>query len=387
MKFNKEIGIILILGSLLLSAIGAALYLYYENENTKVENSKTVTVYVAKDNIKKDQLIKKEHIAKINIQKKYILTKPLLLNDVENKYAKENIYKNETFIKEKLTAKVIIEKPKNLAFKNNIYNMGFKLFKNPNYSLKKGDLIKIASVRPFSKDKKNMKYKVRFVADQLKVIGFLEKGKHVEKPRRVEKQQIKSKKASKETKPKFRLVTVFADDILIDMPSETLLELLNDYNIGEQLWMARTNKDIVKVIEKPKEKKKGIKKPKKIIYNFVLYRPRNISYNKTATIEYLDKKIPRKSSSVTLTDNLQAQCNQTNKYLIGASRVVDLRTKPSLKAKIVRKVRRNYIIPYKKVINKDWIEVCDGTFVHQNEANFIDAKKVKGILSGKQKAK
>ena len=42
MRFNKQIAVILILSSLLISAIGAALFLYYENESTKKVNAQQV---------------------------------------------------------------------------------------------------------------------------------------------------------------------------------------------------------------------------------------------------------------------------------------------------------------------------------------------------------
>ena len=97
MRFNKQIAVILVLTSLLISAIGAALFLFYENENTKKANAQQLTVYIAKQDIKKDALISERDIVKTVIAKKYLLVKPLLKNEIINKFATSRIYKNEFF--------------------------------------------------------------------------------------------------------------------------------------------------------------------------------------------------------------------------------------------------------------------------------------------------
>jgi len=106
MRFNKQIAVILVLTSLLISAIGAALFLFYENENTKKANAAQVTVYIAKKDLKKDALIKESDIIKTVIGKKYLLTKPLLKKEIINKFVSSQIYKNEMFRKEKLRSKI-----------------------------------------------------------------------------------------------------------------------------------------------------------------------------------------------------------------------------------------------------------------------------------------
>ena len=99
MRFNKQIAVILVLTSLLISAIGAALFLFYENENTKKANAQQLTVYIAKQDIKKDALISERDIVKTVIAKKYLLVKPLLKKEIINKFATSRIYKNEMFRK------------------------------------------------------------------------------------------------------------------------------------------------------------------------------------------------------------------------------------------------------------------------------------------------
>lgn len=395
MRFSKEIAIMLVLASLLLSAIGAAVYLYMENEKTKKENSQLVMIYVAKKDIKKNQLITSEVLAKQSIQKKYVLTKPLQLNDILNKFAKVPIYKNETFIAEKLVKSLDYQDEiKNLPFKYNSYNFGFGLFQNPNYSLLKGDTLKIASVYPKSKKRENLSFKVQYVANNIKVLGFLEKGKIVEKPFRKVKQKVKTKKKQKQAT--YETVTVFADEVILDVPNKIILNLLNDYNKGKQLWMVKTVEAVdkkedakkVKIADKKDGKKvKVAKKSKPRVYKHIMYVPKNVVSTKRAVIEYIDKKIPQKSSEAIIRYDIQAQCRATDKYLIGKSRKVYLRSAPSIKAKVVKRVYRNYILPYTRAVNDKWFELCDGSFVHKNEANYISNKNVKRFLSGTAKTK
>ncbi len=80
-----------------------------------------VTIYVAEDNIQKDTQITEKQIKKTSIAKQFILTKPLLKKEIINKFAKETIYKNEAFLKEKLSLK--IEEDREKKKKNLIINI------------------------------------------------------------------------------------------------------------------------------------------------------------------------------------------------------------------------------------------------------------------------
>ncbi len=395
MKFNKQIALILVLGSLLISAIGAALYLYKKNEETKRVNEATITVFVAKKNMKKNHLVQVKDIKSVVIAKKYLVGKPMLKKEIINNFTKIDMYKDEMFRKEKLSKEKTKEKAKNLPFKNSSYNIGFSMFKNPNFSLNKGDRIHIASVYPKSKDKKNMDYKVRYVAQNIQVLGFLIKGEVVDNTFRKIKQKVKPKK--KKDKVTYELVTQYANEMILDIKQATLLSLLEDYNKGKQLWMVQVSKELPKkrVPEKTdmiKTAKNGDKKatkksakPVKRSYPHKLYVPKNKAITKTAVIEYIDTKIPAQSSSEVMRTNLKARCESTNQFLIGSSRKVYLRTKPSVRSKVLKQVYRNYLIPYTKQVNKDWFEVCDGSYVHKNEAVKISDKRAKDILHANKK--
>ena len=393
MRFNKQIAVILVLSSLLISAIGAALFLYYENESTKKENAQQLTVYVAKKDIKKNSLIKEVDVVKTVIAKRYLLAKPLLKKEIINKFAKETIYKNEMFRKEKITNKVGVEKSIILPFKYNSYNISFKRFENPNYSLLKGDIINIVSVYPKSKDRNNMNYQTRYVAKQIKILGFLENGKIVEKAFRKIRKKVKSK-SKKNKKPKYELVKVFANEVVLDINDKLILSMTNDYNKGKQLWMVKTNQVItppkkveVKQIKAIKKTAKKTVKKIKRSYPYKMYRPKNISETRTAIIEYEDSSIPEVSQQVTIKTNRVNQCLANNQVLIGISDEVMVRSIASLKGRIKKVLYKNYIVPYKSKINKYWYETCDGRFVHKYEAKEISFKKAQGLLNANKKTK
>ena len=102
-----------------------------------------------------------------------------------------------------------------------------------------------------------MNYKVRYVAKQIKVLGFLENGKIVEKGFRKIRKKVKSK--NKKKKPKYELVKVFANEVVLDINDKIILSMTDDYNKGKQLWMVKTNQ----VITPPKKvevKKVEVKK-------------------------------------------------------------------------------------------------------------------------------
>ncbi|NQY95194.1 MAG: hypothetical protein HRT43_13605, partial [Campylobacteraceae bacterium] len=349
MRFNKQIAVILVLTSLLISAIGAALFLFYENENTKKANAQQLTVYIAKQDIKKDALISERDIVKTVIAKKYLLVKPLLKKEIINKFATSRIYKNEMFRKEKLISKIGPKVVMILPFKYNSYNAAFNLFENPNYSIIKGDLLNIVSVYPKSKDKKNMNYNVKYVAKQVQVLGFLEKGKVVEKAFRKIKKKVKTKGKKKKT-PTYELVKVFANEVVLDISDKIILSMIDDYNKGKQLWMVKTNEAKV-VIKKPLPKpifipqkvhkkaikpkvKKIIKKKVKKVYAYKMYLPKDTVKTRSAVIEYEDSTIADVTQKVTIKSTLIQQCIAQNKVLIGTSTKVMLRTIPSLRGRI-----------------------------------------------------
>jgi len=309
----------------------------------------------------------------------------MLKKEILNNFTKINMYKNEMYRKEKISNLKTKEEIKNIPFKYSSYNIGFSLFKNPNFSLNKGDFIDLITVYPKSKDKKNMDYKLRYVAKNIKVIGFMEKGKLVENTFRKIKQKVKKK--NKKEKPTYELVVKYSDELVLDIKPYLILSLLDDYNKGKQVWMVQVKEAIPKkrkpvdIIKIGKTPKKAVKR----IYPYKEYIPRNTSVVKVATIEYMDDKIASHSSTSILRTNLKKQCKETKQYLIGISKKVYLRKATSNRSNVVKKVYKNYILPYTKKVNDNWYEICDGSFVHKNEAVRISNKRVKGLLYGSKK--
>jgi len=155
MKFNKQIAIILVLGSFLLSAIGAAYYFYSAHNKTVVQMSQKVKVYVVSKSIKSGHQFGEKDLKEHFITKQELLAKPLSSGEIIGKYATVDMFENEMIIKEKISD-TLEQREEDLIksdFKNNSYNMGFRMFNNPNYTLKKGDIISIVSTYPITADK------------------------------------------------------------------------------------------------------------------------------------------------------------------------------------------------------------------------------------------
>ncbi len=101
MQINKQLIAIIILASLLFSAIGAALFFFKKNQQTQKAKSELVTIFIAKEDIQKDTLLTIENLAQTTIAKEYILNTPLTKEEIIGKYTNEKIYKHEIFLKQK----------------------------------------------------------------------------------------------------------------------------------------------------------------------------------------------------------------------------------------------------------------------------------------------
>lgn len=391
MKFDKQLAIILVLVSMLLSAIGISYYFYSENQQIMEDNNKLVTIFVAKENIKKDSLITDKDIKQTVIARQFVLTKPLLKREIVNKYAKESIYKNEAFLKEKLSTQIEIQKAKTIDFKYNSYNMSMKLFQNPNYAVEPNDIIKIISVYPQVKGQETNDFAVQYVAKNIKILGFLTDGRETDKA--IFKKKVKKLVKKKQVE---EIIDVKADEVILDMKENVLIRLIDDYNKGQQLWMVKsklepetnimdTQKVVEKIIEEKtlKSTKKLAKKyvPKKRSYPVKWYKPNSTTVKKTATISYANSAEGKVSKSANITNNF-AECSKTDKLLQGTSNNIYLRKNPSYRAKIHKKVYKNYILPYKtrSLINPDWYVLCDDTYVNSKdvkEITYSEYKKLK----------
>jgi len=386
MKFNKQIAVILVLLSMLISAVAIAFYLYNEKQAVLKSNNQLVTIFVAKENIKKDTQITAKHIKQTTVAKQYILTKPLLKKEILNKFAKESIYKNEAFLKEKLSTKIKkVTNKKTLDFKYNSYNMAFKLFKNANYSLEPNDIIKIISVYPLGTKKSN-DFSVQYVAKDIKVLGFLNAGKPTEKTiiKKKVKKIVKKKQVNK-------IVELRSEDLILDIKEEVLLSLINDYNKGKQLWMVKskltdtdkTDKKEIEDIEKIVKKKKPTKKTKYVAkyYPVKWYTPNSSVSTKTATISYSNDSEEGQTKRAKIVSSFAQECSKTDKLLIVKSSKAYLRKHPSIRAKIHKKIYKNYILPYTNIskINASWYVLCDGSYVQRKDVKSISHSEYKKL--------
>jgi hypothetical protein len=386
MKFDKQLAVILILVSLLLSAIGISFYFYNKNEEIKKENNQQVRIYVASENIKQNTLIEEKHLKEVTVAKQYVLTRPLIKQEIINKYAVENIYQNEHFLKEKLAVTPLVKREisKILDYNYSSYNMAFKLFQNPNYSLKPNDIIKIISVYPTGDNKD---YKVRYVAKNIRILGFLSDGREIEKA--IYKKKIKRLEKKQEIE---EVIDIKSDELILDIKENILLSLINDFNKGNQLWMVKSK------IEKENDTKKLSKDdkkqltngtkinkpltPKKVYYPVKWYQPETTYETKTGTITYADNIEKGASKSVKIESEFQKECKKTDKLLLVTSNTVYLRKAPSIRAKIKKRINKNYVLPYVSVskINPNWFMICDESYVQKNdvrEISFDEYKRLK----------
>lgn len=402
MQMNKQIAIILILASLLFSAIGAAFYFYNKNQQAIKSKSELVTVYIAKADIKKNTLIEIKHLAQTKIEKQYILNKPLLKKELLGKYTKEEIYKNEVFIKQKLNTKIQKQRAKLLDFSKGSYNMGFRLFKNPNYSLVQGDVLNIISVFPTkgtSKKKNNLDYDVQYIAKNIKVLGFLRSG-------RTESEPITKHKVKKVVKKKVieQVIDVKSDEVILDIDPMVLISLIKDYNRGNQLWMVKTKesiliepvdvmtpKDQLKEIAESKKPadtvivtakkvvKKRVYKPK--VYKYKWYKPQTTTIKRSAVIDYSSAgakkkaKIASKTKSVDIVLNSGKKClTVRDKLVVGNVNYFYIRDAASTKSRTKKLLERNTVIPYQEEL-KNWYKTCDGLYVGKTVVKKITYKQ------------
>lgn len=388
MQVNKQIIIILILASLLFSAVGSAFYFYKKNKQAQQSKDELVTVFIAKENIKKGTLLTVKNLAKTKIARQYLLNKPLLKKEILGKYTNETIYQNEIFLKQKLTTKILKEKLKILDFTNSSYNFKFKNFENPNYTLIQGDFINIISVLPKGELNKKGKYTdfdTQYVANNIKVLGFIRDGYNESEV--ITKQKIKRVVKKKTVE---EVIDVKADELILDMNPQVLLKLLTDYNKGNQLWMVKT-KESIKVEEDKKELqveplkpvvkvvKKTVKKtvPKRV-FKYQMYQASNSFIRKNAIIDYSNDKEGAKSKtkSVLIKVNSSKLCKTIkDKFVVGTSYRYNVRSDASLSSKTKKLYNKNTIFPYIKK-HGAWYEICDGQFVNSSVVKEVSASFV-----------
>ena len=393
MQANKQIIIILILASLLFSALGAAFYFFKKNKQAQKSKNELVTIYIAKADIPKGTLITVKQMAQTKIAKQFLLNKPLMKKEIIGKYTSEKIFKNEMFLKQKLSTQIEKERAKVLDFTSSSYNMKFDMFDNPNYTLVQGDFINIISVLPKGQPNSKGKYldfDVQYVAKNIKVLGFIKDGLN-------ESSSITKEKIKKVIKKKVveELVNVKANELILDINPNVLISLIKDYNKGNQLWMVKTKESIqIKALdemtkEETKELKKEIKKSldketKKVkkaykpkVYKYQWYKSKVNTITKSAVIDYTNDKGDSKTKkrSVEIKVDSQKICNSIkDKFIIGTSARFYIRSEPTTRSSKKSILEKNTIIPYVEKLDT-WYRTCDGQFVSSKVANEISYSK------------
>jgi hypothetical protein len=393
MQINKQLIAIVILASLLFSAVGAALFFYKKNIQTQKDKGQLVTIYIAKDDIPRDTLLTLEHLAQTKIAKEYILNPPLIKEEILGKYTNEKIYKHEIFLKQKLDTQIKKEDNKILDFEKSAYNMKFELFKNPNYSLRQDEYINIISVYPQSEtdDKgRYLDFDVQYVASNIKVLGFIRDGRY--ESQTITKHVVKkvvNKKVVEEP------VEIKADELMIDIDLDVLLELIKNYNKGTQLWMVKTKykieskeelkeelkQEITSEEEKTKIEPKELKKiPLK--YKYKMYQTNKTTITKSAIIDYANDKNNEKSitKNIDIIIDSNKICTQIkDRFIVGIPNGFFIRSSASKNSQEKTILYKNTIIPY---IDKkeDWYRTCDQKYVHESVVKEIDSSFVKEKL-------
>jgi hypothetical protein len=390
MQINKQLIAIIVLASLLFSAVGAALFFYKKNIQTQKDKSELVTIYIAKDDIPKDTLLTIENLAQTKIAKQYILNPPLIKEEILGKYTNETIYKHEIFLKQKLDTQIKKEDKKILDFEKSAYNMKFDLFQNPNFSLRQDEYIDIISVFPgnYNNDKDSISdFSVQYVASNIKILGFIRDGRYESQTitqHTVEK--IENKKQVQKT------IEIKADELIIDIDPEVLLNLINDYNKGKQLWMVKTKykEEIIDELQKEviKAEDENLKEEfdkttiAPLKYQYKMYKTLRSTMTKSAIINYSNDQ----NNENTVTKNIDIVidsnkiCSQIkDKFIVGIPNGFYIRSSASRSSEEKDLLSKNTIIPYLDKQN-DWYKTCDQKYIHESVVNVVDSIFVKNKL-------
>lgn len=399
MQINKQLIAIIILASLLFSAIGAALFFFKKNQQTQKAKNELVTIYIAKDDIPKDTLLTIENLAQTTIAKEYVLNTPLTKEEIIGKYTNEKIYKHEIFLKQKLDTQIVKEEKKILDFKKSSYNMKFEIFKNPNYALVQGEYINIISVYPEGTPDNRGRFEnfaVEYVASNIKVLGFIRNGKH--ESLSITKQPVK-KVVDKKTVEEIEEVK--SDEVVLDIDLDVLLKLTENYNKGNQLWMVKIAYDETKD-NNPEQTKEAIKNeiktmasnsqvstPKEnsgveqaIKYKYRLYSSDVTVLTQSAAIDYANDTNKEKSKikNVEIAVDTNKICSQIkDKFIVGNANSFFIRSTPSKDSQDKSLLYRNIIIPYTEK-QEEWYKTCDGRYVHQSVVNEVDLSFIQSKL-------
>jgi hypothetical protein len=391
MQINKQVITIVILASLLFSAIGTALFFYKKNQQTLKAKSELVTIFIAKENIPKDTLLTIENLSQTTIAKEYILNPPLLKEEIIGKYTNENIYKHEIFLKQKLDTEIKKEQKNILEFEKSAYNMKFELFKNPNYALQQGEYINIISVFPLGESDNKGRFQnfdVRYIAPSIKILGFIRDGRYEAKS--ITKHKIKKivNKVVEEVEEEIK-----ADEIVLDIDLNVLLKLIKNYNLGTQLWMTKTTFSAEYLNELQNDKKdlenpiveinmQNLQVREAVVkkYKYTMYQPSKSVIQKSALIDYSNNSDESITKNVDIAVNSSKLCETIkDHFIVGTPTSFYVRSEATKNSTEKFLLSKNTIIPF---IDKqdDWYKTCDQRFIHESVVNEVDSSFVKEKL-------
>jgi len=354
-KDKKVILIFVLTFLLILSATGLIYYVKLTQKNL-VSQKEEIKILVAKKDIKQYQKITKNDLSYQVMQKRYVPFKVLLPAEVIGKLSLVPIFKDEPIRVEKLTNKVETKKEDITvvkALEHDLYNINFRYFTNPNYTLKKDDVIDIIGVWTDA----SSELKVKTIVKSAKVAGFLSAGNF--QPRAKMSKKIKNKDG------KDVLSTISADELLLDIESKKIKHLIEIYNRGKQLWMVLANKnsknvDMQKISKLSKTSSKTFLRDK-------IYKSEQRQKVISATISYAeDKKVYSYSKTVDIKPN--TSCKKT---LIVTSKIgANVRFRKFLETKRAGIAPFGEKLKY-KTLNGEWYELCSGKFIHKSVAKAI----------------
>ncbi len=241
---------------LLLVTLGGVYYLYQQNLTMQKKAHQAVSVVVAKRNIPQNKRIEREDLKVMQFQKSMIPFKVLMPNEIIGKYATVKIFLDEPIRSEKISKIITREQNASTAkkVKHDLYNIASKLFQNPNYMLKSGDLIDIVGVW-----KEAEKLVVKYIAVNTEIYGFLFRGVLEEKALKSIEKKVKEKKSKKSVKT---TIYQYADEVLLDTQADTVTAIIDAHNRGHQLWMVLSgDRNKTKTIESIKSRYMLEKKP------------------------------------------------------------------------------------------------------------------------------
>lgn len=270
MNNRKNRIIIVILVGLVFFSSSLALLMYAKQSDTKEAAQTLVAVYASSKTLKEGLLIGAHDIELVKLPKAYMPFTPLTQSEIIGRYTSVDILKGEPFRKEKIS--LVAPKPTQSKIKkavapaqivkeelaSRVYNdtitLPLSLFKNIDYTLKKGDFIDIVSIKIKKSKNKEMSFDTKYVALHIPIDSFI----------------VKSASVNTFINQDTDNNTIMADSIVFKMDPDDIKNLLaiyyktqelntnrvhnaNKANIGH-LWMVKCSAVIDEKAQKKKEK-------------------------------------------------------------------------------------------------------------------------------------